>query len=66
MNTRMCPINRAFDMPVFHRIVMNIIHMPFVIVFITNHVLPIPPLPDSTLTLANPAFGALFATWNAT
>ncbi len=55
MDARMWPLRRAVDVPVLNRVVVNIIHMPFVIVCVANHVLPIPPLPDSMLAFANSA-----------
>ena len=44
------------DVPVFHRVEMNVIDMSFEISFIANSVLPIAALPDALLPLGDLAF----------
>ena len=55
MNRRVRPIDRAFDVTVLDRIEMDVRHVTIQIVIVPNLVLPISPLPDAALPLAQPA-----------
>ena len=52
----MRPIGYTGDMPVFHRIEMNVIDMTLHIRVITNGVLPIAALPNTFLSLGDLAW----------
>jgi hypothetical protein len=57
----MRPIGRPDDVPVFHRVDMNVFDMPREIVFVADQVLPILPLPDAALAFGDAAGRTLFA-----
>jgi hypothetical protein len=50
------PIVNAFDQPVFHRVVMDVINMGVQVILVKERVLPIPPLPHRLF----PAFNTRF------
>jgi hypothetical protein len=52
----MRPIFHLTDVPVFHRIEMNVIHMTLEILFVAQGVFPVAPLSDAALSLAGTAF----------
>jgi hypothetical protein len=62
----MRPILHTLYMPMLHRVVMNVIKMGGKIAFITNHVFPKSPLPDTTFTRALTAWRQAFANRNPT
>lgn len=59
MDTGIGPIDGALDMPMFNRVVVNLIHMMLEIALIANPMLPIPALPDATLALRDPTGATL-------
>lgn len=60
MERRMRLIHRLRHMPVFHRVVVDVVDMMFQIIFVANEMLPIPPLPQTALTLQNPRSASVF------
>src|SRR5439155_2854474 len=46
----MRPVGRIADMAVLHWIVMDVVEMPIEIIFVVNHVLPKPRLPNPVLS----------------
>jgi hypothetical protein len=51
-------------MTVFDRVGVDSIHMPFVIPFVSNQVLPITPLPDPSFALGCPVRIDHLTVWN--
>lgn len=58
------PIRSTLHIAVFYRIVMDIIHMPGVVLLIPNEMFPITPLPDAPLAFVYPARVAPFTGGN--
>src|SRR3990172_4696221 len=57
----MGPIHRRCHVTVFHRVMVDVIHVPLIILFITYQMPPEAPLPDAALSLSRPASVAPFA-----
>jgi len=61
---RIRPLADPLGMPVFHWVVVNVIHMPRIVAVVSNGVLPESPLPDAALAPAGangrPLLGRLY------
>ena len=54
----MLPIGHPRDMPVLHRVKMDVVDVPFEISFIADSMLPVTTLPNSLLTFYDFAWRA--------
>ena len=63
MKRRMRPIDGTFHLSMPDRGGVDVIEMTMPIPLVSNHMLPIPSLPDAAFTLVHPVGGDAFVMW---